>query len=268
MKALSWASTPSLQPPRRDPDKFPIGCTTGPTTSLYVGTHAVFQLSNVVPHTVHSKLFTSRDGAMDSVRRYTEPHLQCRCWSVMGADIRQFACVHYWTKAKNSAHQLQKANSRASPWRRRSVATCSGGSTSNDKRAATERDFCEHYINRVSRSSCCDPELSHDARLICRSVATSTKYYTITVNFGAELGAVSTAPSVSNVRKPVFLVVSSLFFGKADNKFVFWLGNQRQVEPAPLTGYAYGTADRNKEPSFILARRNTGTFAFGSCSWA
>ena len=52
-----------------------------------------------------------------------------------------------------------KSQSRASPWRRWSVATCSGGSTSNDKRA--ERDFCEHYINRVSRSSCCDPELSH-----------------------------------------------------------------------------------------------------------
>ena len=32
----------------------------------YVGTHALFQCSNVVPQAEHSKLFTSRDGAMIS----------------------------------------------------------------------------------------------------------------------------------------------------------------------------------------------------------
>ncbi len=46
-----------------------IGCRKGPTISLYVGTHAVFQLSMVAPHIEHSKLFISRLGAIASVRR-------------------------------------------------------------------------------------------------------------------------------------------------------------------------------------------------------
>jgi len=49
----------------------------------YVGTHALFQCSNVVPQAEHSKLFTSRDGAIDSVRRYTAPHRHVRCCSLM-----------------------------------------------------------------------------------------------------------------------------------------------------------------------------------------
>jgi len=51
----------------------------------YVGTHALFQCSNVVPQAEHSKLFTSRDGAIDSVRRYTAPHWHVRCCSLMSA---------------------------------------------------------------------------------------------------------------------------------------------------------------------------------------
>jgi hypothetical protein len=41
----------------------------GPTIILYVGTHAVFQVSMVSPHTEHSKLLTSRLGAIAPVRR-------------------------------------------------------------------------------------------------------------------------------------------------------------------------------------------------------
>jgi hypothetical protein len=41
---------------------------TGPTTSRKDGTQAVFQDSNVVPHSARSKLLICRDGAIDSVR--------------------------------------------------------------------------------------------------------------------------------------------------------------------------------------------------------
>jgi hypothetical protein len=41
---------------------------TGPATSRYDGTHAVFHVSSVASHLKHSKLFTSRAGAIASVR--------------------------------------------------------------------------------------------------------------------------------------------------------------------------------------------------------
>jgi CheY-like chemotaxis protein len=44
------------------------------------------------------------------------------------------------------------------------------------------------------------------------------------------------------------------------------LGGSEGLRDQHAIPHVYGTADRNKEPSFILARRNTGTFAFRSCS--
>jgi hypothetical protein len=49
---------------------------TGPATSRKDGTHAVFQVSKVDPHSKHSKLAICRDGAIASTRLYIAPHLQ------------------------------------------------------------------------------------------------------------------------------------------------------------------------------------------------
>jgi hypothetical protein len=54
------------------------GCSDEPTINRYEGTQAEFQLSMVSPHTAHSKLAIWRDLAIDSVRRYTAPHLHDR----------------------------------------------------------------------------------------------------------------------------------------------------------------------------------------------
>jgi hypothetical protein len=56
--------------------------------------------------------------------------------------------------------------------------------------------------------------------------------------------------------------------GEAGKKIGVVLIESRQVKPVLLAGYAFGPADRNREPVFNLARPNTGTFAFRSCSWA
>lgn len=44
----------------RNSHSFLAACWAGPTTRRYVVTHALFQLSNISPHTEHSKLLTSR----------------------------------------------------------------------------------------------------------------------------------------------------------------------------------------------------------------
>lgn len=71
----AWCLTTVSRPPGGSRAVIPgtlwdqFGFLVGPTTSRYVGTQAVFQLSKVAPHIRHSKLPISRLSAAASVRR-------------------------------------------------------------------------------------------------------------------------------------------------------------------------------------------------------
>ena len=169
MKAFSWTSTPSLQPPRRDPGL--IRC----RLHHRANDETIRRHPRCIPalqrRAAHRALEAVHFARRSHGFRATVHGAAFAVPVLVGHGRRIYADSLVFTigpKLKPNA-SASKSQSRASPWRRWSVATCSG-STSNDKRAAQPR----------------------------------------------------------------------------------------------------GTfaSDRNREPSFILARRNTGTFAFRSCSWA